>query len=357
MKNKLYTLALLVSFSSYGQSKKEIIKKYDALLIACKALADEYNAAVDKYNALYEKHSVSFENPDNYAKSLFKLLKNKNKAEASKLLLDNNMSEYFSDKLNMEIQKEADKDSLSTVEWFKNLKNDLAFTFDKVYYGGINLGVNWQKATFQKTEFKIEYSSGIDHYALRGYKVFFKSSNKDYYFTIGDAFIINDKPINWELGGPYDIQAEKEKKEQIERERKEKEKQRKIDLENKPYKPSGLRIRGSNWSYRDKTFSEFRTKIVNNTDHYVNRVKFRLSIYTGAEFYGGTKSFSKTYDLSYYVPKGYSMGGRENLFLEPGDIQEIQIQELRDFFLGEDLGNQKNWYIKTEVLDVYPKHN
>tara|TARA_B100001287_G_scaffold276192_1_gene286167 strand:+ start:1145 stop:2218 length:1074 start_codon:yes stop_codon:yes gene_type:complete len=357
MKKLLYTLALLVSFSSYGQSKKEIIKKYDALLIACKALADEYNAAVDKYNALYEKHSVSFENPDNYAKSLFKLLKNKNKAEASKLLLDNNMSEYFSDKLNMEIQKEADKDSLSTVEWFKNLKNDLAFTFDKVYYGGINLGVNWQKATFQKTEFKIEYSSGIDHYALRGYKVFFKSSNKDYYFTIGDAFIINDKPINWELGGPYDIQAEKEKKEQIERERKEKEKQRKIDLENKPYKPSGLRIRGSNWSYRDKTFSEFRTKIVNNTDHYVNRVKFRLSIYTGAEFYGGTKSFSKTYDLSYYVPKGYSMGGRENLFLEPGDIQEIQIQELRDFFLGEDLSNQKNWYIKTEVLDVYPKHN
>ena len=350
MKNILYTLALLVSFSSYGQSKKEIIKKYDALLISCKALADEYNTVVDKYNALYEKHSVSFENPDNYAKSLFKLLKNKNKAEASKLLLDNNMSKYFSVKFNMEIQKEADRDSLSTEEWLKNLKNDLAFTFDKVYYNGINLGVNWQKSTFQKTEFKIEYSSSIDHYTLRGYKVFFKSSNKDYYFTISDAFIINDKPINWELGGPYDIQAEKEEKEQIERERK-------IELENKPYKPWGLRIRGSNWSYRDKTFSEFRTKIVNNTDHYVNRVKFRLSIYTGAEYSGGTKSFSKTYDLSYYVPKGYSMGGREKLSLEPGDIQEIQIQELRDFFLGEDLSNQKNWYIETEVLNVYPKHN
>ena len=118
MKNIIYTIAILVSFSSYGQSKKEIIKKYNELLI-------EYNAVVDKYNALYEKHSVSFENPDNYAKSLFKLLKNKNKAEASKLLLGNNMSEYFSVKLNMEIQKEADRDSLSTEEWLKNYNNDL----------------------------------------------------------------------------------------------------------------------------------------------------------------------------------------------------------------------------------------
>lgn len=350
MKKLFLISALLVSLSSYGQSKKEIIKKYNELLT-------DYNAVVDKYNALYEKHSVSFENPDNYAKSLFKLLKNKNKAEASKLLLDNNMSEYFSDKLNMEIQKEADKDSLSTVEWFKNLKNDLAFTFDKVYYGGINLGVNWQKATFQKTEFKIEYSSDIDHYSLNGYKVFFKSSNKDYYFTIIDAFIINDKPINWELRGPYDIQAEKEKKEQIERERKEKEKQRKIELENKPYKPWGLRIRGSNWSYRDKTFSEFRTKIVNDTDHYVNRVKFRLSIYTGAEYSGGTKSFSKVYDLRSYCKKGWSPCNSEYLYLQPGDVQEIKLQELDDFYLGEDLSNQKKWYIKTEVLDVYPKHN
>ena len=27
----------------------------------------------------------------------------------------------------------------------------------------------------------------------------------------------------------------------------------------------------------------------------------------------------------------------ERLYLEPGDIQEIQIQELRNFFLGEDV--------------------
>ena len=351
MKKIVFILALIFSFSSYGQSKKEIIKAYNELLI-------EYKEVVDKYNALYEKHRVSFENPENYAKSLFKLLKNKNKSEAFKLLFSLDDSNYFSDKLNKVIKEEADQDSLSIRDWVqKSLIADSKESFDKVYYEGINLGINWQNSTFQKTEFNIEYSSEIDHYTLRDYKVFFKSSNKYYYFTIRSVFIINDKPINWELRGPYDIQAEKENKQKIERERKEKEKQRKIELENKPYKPWGLRIRGSNWSYRDKTFSEFRTKIVNDTDHYVDRVKFRLSIYTGAEYSGGTKSFSKVYDLRSYCQKGYSPCYSEYLDLQPGDIQEIKLQELDDFYLGEDISNQKKWYIKTEVLDVYPKHN
>jgi hypothetical protein len=47
----------------------------------------------------------------------------------------------------------------------------------------------------------------------------------------------------------------------------------------------------------------------------VDRVKFQFSIFTGAEYSGATKSFSKTYDLYYYVPKGYSSGGSKKLSL------------------------------------------
>lgn len=319
-------------------------------------LLNDYNELVDKYNELYEKYNVSFETPENYAESLFKLLKNKNKLEASKLLLNMDVLENSTNKLNQAVLEEANKDGISSSAYLQMWNDECLKSFDRAYYSGINLGINWQNSVFKKTEFNIEYDDFVDLYTIRKFKVFFTSSNKDYYFRISDVFLINDKPTNWELGGIYDIQAEKEDKEKRERERKEKEKQRKIELENKPYKPWGLRIRGENWSYRDKTFSEFRTKIVNETDHYVNRVKFRLSIYTGAKYSGGSKSFSKVYDLTSYSSKG-CYGCSSPLRLQPGDIQEIKLPELDNFYLGEDLSNQENWYIKTEVLDVYPKHH
>ena len=352
MKKIILILVFLITpICFYGQSKKELSKRNSELI-------SEYNELVERYNALYEKHSVSFETPENYAKSIFKLLKNKNKDEAFKLLFSLDNSNYFSDKLNEKIKEEADEDTLSIRDWVqKSLNDESEKSFEKVYYEGVNLGINWQSADFQKSTFTIDYEEKLDTYLIEDLKVFFKSSNKEYYFRIKGVFIIDDKPNNWELRGPYDIQAEKLKKEIRERETQERKKQKEIELKNKPYTPWGVRVNGENWSYRDKTFTEFRAKIVNDTDHVVDRVKFQLSIYTGAEYSGGTKSFSRTYDLSYYVPKGYSMGGRENLSLEPGDIQEVQIQELRDFFLGEDISNQKNWYTKTKILEVYPKNN
>jgi hypothetical protein len=304
MKNKILILVFLtVHLSSYGQKKKELIQMYDKLNV-------EHNNLKYDYNLLIEKHSLSFETPEDYAKLIFKLLKNKNKNEASKLFFNLDNSEYFPDKLNLVTKKAAMKDSLSIRDWIQNWKNENIDSFDKVYYNGINLGINWQNAIFQKSEFTVDYRDKIDCYVINDFKVFFKSSNKDYYYKIKDVMIINDKPINWDLRGPYDIQAVN-----IEKERKEKE------FKNKPYVPWGLKIRGENWSYREQTFSEFRLKIVNDTDYYVNRVKFQFSIYTGAEYSGGTKSFSKTYDLRYYVPKGDSSGDSKNLSLEPGDIQ------------------------------------
>jgi hypothetical protein len=363
MKNKILILVFLtVHLSSYGQKKKELIKMYEKLNVEHNNLKYEHNNLKNDYNLLIEKHSLSFETPEDYAKSIFKLLKSKNKNEASKLLFNLDNSEYFSDKLNLAIKKQAMRDSLSIRDFIQKWNDEEIDSFDKVYYNGINLGINWQNAIFQKSEFTVDYRDKYDTYEINDFKVFFKSSNKDYYYKIRSVFIINDKPINWDLRGPYDIQAINIEKERKEKEKKEREKQEEIELKNKPYVPWGLKIRGANWSYREgqkgeQRFEEFRLKIVNDTDYYVDRVKFQFSIYTGAEYYGGTKSFSKTYDLSYYVPKGYSSGGSKKLSLEPGDIQEIQIQELRDFFLGEDISNQKNWYTKTTILEVFPKHN
>ena len=336
MKNILFTLALLISFASFGQSKKELRKRNSELI-------SEYNELVDKYNSLYEKHSVSFDTPENYAKSIFKLLKNKNKNEAFKLLLSMDDSNYFSDKLNEVLKEEADQDSLSVRDWIQRELNDNSKkSFDKVYYEGINLGINWQSAVFTKAEFNIEYDADIDTYSIDDYLVFFKSSNKDYSFRIKDAFIINDKPKNWRIRGPYDIQAQKLKQEIRERESQERKKQKEIELKNKPYTPWGLSVGKTNWRYNlsdKKTFTEFRIKITNNTKFNVNKVKFQLSISTDSQ----GKVFGKTFD--------------ERVYLEPGDVKTITISELYDFYIGEDVSNQENWDIDHKVLDVFPKHN
>ena len=336
MKNILFTLALLISFASFGQSKKELRKRNSELI-------SEYNELVDKYNSLYEKHSVSFDTPENYAKSIFKLLKNKNKNEAFKLLLSTDDSNYFSEKLNEELKKEADRDSLSIRDWIQRGLNDYSKkSFDKVYYEGINLGINWQSAVFTKAEFKIEYKAELDTYLIGDYLVFFKSSNKDYRFIIDETFIINDKPKNWLLSGLYDIQAQKLKQEIRERESQERKKQKEIELKNKPYTPWGLSVGKTNWRYNlsdKKTFTEFRIKITNNTKFNVNKVKFQLSISTDSQ----GKVFGKTFD--------------ERVYLEPGDVKTITISELYDFYIGEDVSNQENWDIDHKVLDVFPKHN
>ena len=234
MKKIILILVFLITpICFYGQSKKELSKRNSELI-------SEYNELVERYNALYEKHSVSFETPENYAKSIFKLLKNKNKDEAFKLLFSLDNSNYFSDKLNEKIKEEADEDTLSIRDWVqKSLNDESEKSFEKVYYEGVNLGINWQSADFQKSTFTIDYEEKLDTYLIEDLKVFFKSSNKEYYFRIKGVFIIDDKPNNWELRGPYDIQAEKLKKEIRERETQERKKQKEIELKNKPYTPWG----------------------------------------------------------------------------------------------------------------------
>ncbi len=333
---------MITNLLVFGQSKKELRSNIYDLNNKYDELNENYIKLDKKYNALKEKHSVSFDTPENYAKSLFKFLKSKNKKEASKLLISVDGSNLFSAKLNQVIKEEADEDSISVSDWIQILNDESKKSFDEAYYEGLNLGIKWEDAIFTKAEFKIEYKDDIDTYEIDNYKVFFRYSNREYYLKFRDVFIINDKPLNWRLRGPYDIQAQKLVKEKREKERLEILKQKEIELQNKPYSPWNLSVGKATWWYYDedkKTFSNFKVKISNNTKFYVKTVKFRVSISTD----GQGKVFSKTYNKS--------------VFLEPGDVKTIPITELSNFYLGEDVSNQDNWDIDSDLIDAYPKHN
>jgi hypothetical protein len=331
-------------------SKKDLQIEYQKKLSLIDRINQELQSSTKQIeklqfdlNYLIEKHSVSFETPEEYAKSFLKLLRDKKKDDARKLLLSLDKSGDISNKLNEAIVEEAKEDSLSVSDWFEKINLESMKSFDKVFYEGINLGIDWRNVVFQNTEFNLDFEDNIDTYGIKNFKVFFKSINKVYYFRISDALIINDKPLNWRLSGPYDLQAEILEKERIKKEAEERERQRKLELENKPYTPWGLSVGKADWNYyldSKKTFSSFRVKVTNNTDYRVDRVKFQVIIYTGGND-SNYKLFAKTYD--------------ERIVVEPGDVITIDIPDLSDFHLGEDVSNQDKWRIECKVLEVYPK--
>lgn len=358
MKNPLFFFALLfLVFSNelFAQnymelSKKELQIEYQKKLSLIDRINQELQSSTKQneklqfdLNSLIEKHSVSFDTPEDYAKSILKLLRDKKKDDARKLLLRLDKPGGISNKLNEAIIEEAKEDSLSVSDWIEKINLESLNSFDKVYYDGINLGIDWRNVVFQNTEFKIAFDDNIDTYGLKNFKVFFKAINKVFYFRISEALIINDKPFNWRLSGPYDFQAENLEKEKIKKEAEENERQRKIELENKPYTPWGLSVGKADWNYyleSKKTFTSFRVKVTNNTAYRVDRVKFQVIIYIGG-IDSNYKYFAKTYD--------------QRIVVEPGDVITIDIPDLSDFYLGEDISNQDNWWIDCKVLEVYPK--
>lgn len=209
MRYLILLFLLITNFLVFGQSKKELRSNIYDLTNKYDELNENYIKLDKKYNALKEKHSVSFDTPENYAKSLFKFLKSKNKNEASKLLISVDDSNLFSAKLNQVIKEKADRDSISVSDWIQAWSDESKKSFDELYYEGLNMGIKWEDAIFTKAEFEIEYEDDIDTYIINPIKFFFRYSNKDYYFNIRDVFIINDNHYNWELFGPYDIQAQK----------------------------------------------------------------------------------------------------------------------------------------------------
>ena len=346
----LFILASLPDLAAQDYSKlskKELIieieKKsslIDRLSQELKSLATQNKELTSQIDSIIEKNKISAETPEAYAKSIFNILKDNRRDDASGLLLSFEDYEALGDTIKDEIKESANRQGISVSDWLEGYNFKCMSSFDGTFLEGINLGISWQNAIFIKTEFDIRPNDGMPKVR---FEVFFKSNDKDYKLGVKDAFILNGKLISWNLRGIIDIEANKLEQERIKKEEEEVERQRKIENENKPYTPWNLTVGKAAWRYYQSdlsTFSEFTVKISNFTEYRVNRVKFQISIYTGGS-YSNYKYFGKTYDK--YVE------------VNPGDVITIDIPDLADFYLGEDVSNQDNWRIECTVLEVYPK--
>ena len=121
--------------------------------------------------------------------------------------------------------------------------------------------------------------------------------------------------------------------------------------------PYGFKIGKNTWKYREErpqTFSSFYLKFTNDTEHIIDEVKFHLSIYTGS-YNSDYKEFGKT--ITYKSTQTLmNDSGFTRFYLDPGDVLQIEIEELRNFYLGEDLDGSR-WRYKVKILEVFPKHN
>jgi hypothetical protein len=368
MKTLLSLIIILTSFLGFSQSKKDLIRELEQKKMIISKLNSENGKLILKSSdlrreilKLQSQLRTNFDNPQNYAESFFKILSRKDLIKAEKLLLSVEKLKFFPDEIINEVNYGAKRDSISLEKYIKNLNSKALKNLEDVYYDALNMGIKWSSQTkYKNVEFNFSSDDGVRQLSL---KIFFEDydykskRNKKYYLTVDRIFLINDKFIFFDLGRLVDIEKEKneiEEKKKIEQEK----------LKNQPYKPYGLKIGGTNWSYNDSNpekFTYFRCRITNDTDHFVDRVKFKITIYTGSNYRGGTKVFQKTIDLRKYcrrdIASGCESGGTDYLELEPGDTQEIQIYQLRNFFLGEDVRSSANWYVDYEVIEVFPKHN
>ena len=290
----LFVLASLTDLAAQDYSKlskKELIieieKKsslIDRLSQELKSLATQNKELTSQIDSIIEKNKISTETPEAYAKSIFNILKDNRRDDASVLLLSFEDYEALGDKIKDKIKEDANRQGISVSDWFEGYNFECMSSFDETFLEGINLGISWQNAIFIKTEFDIRPNDGMPEVR---FEVFFKSNDKDYYLGVKDANILNGKLINWKLRGIKDIEANKLEQERIKKEEEEVERQRKIENENKPYTPWNLTVGKAAWRYYQSdlsTFSEFTVKISNFTEYRVNRVKFQISIYTGGSY-------------------------------------------------------------------------
>ena len=309
MKTLLSLIIILTSFLGFSQSKKDLIRELEQKKMTISQLKNDKTILNSKVYELREKIlklqsqlSTNFDNPQNYAESFFKILSRKDMMKAEKLLLSVEKLNYFPDEVIKEVKDDAKRDSISIEKYIKNLNSEALKNLEDVYYDALNMGIKWNSETKYKN---VEFNISDGDYGMRELrlKIFFDDydfklkRNKNYYLKIDDIFLINDEFIFFDLGPLVDIEKEKneiEKKKKIEEER----------LKNKPYKPYGFKIGKSNWSYYEKqTFSEFRCILTNDTQHLVNRVKFRISIFTGA-----SSKYSSRYSPP--LPKDFSASPR-----------------------------------------------
>ena len=361
---------LLHTLSLHGQSRKTLKKNIDVLtskyevlnrryatleksnnkiIAAFNELDQKYNILDIKYIELKKKYDQCLEEdssdlgrPENFAKSMFNLIKHNNKNKLSEFLVNfDDYTNYFPEEAQQKLKKRANRDSISITKILNEYNIESLQDFERVYYEGINYGINWNDAVYAKSKIKVQYREKINLYEIE-YSIYFTYAEREFYFEM-EGLIINDKPKVGRFSKLIDIKAQELLKEQKERLKIQRKKELEDERKKQPYRPLRLFIGKSTWTYykdRKSTFADFDIKVTNNTQFYVKSVKFRISISTDSQ----GKVFSRIYD--------------RNVELLPSEIKQLRIPDLSNFYLGEDVTTHlEKWNITCELLEAYPKHN
>jgi len=191
------------------------------------------------------------------------------------------------------------------------------------YKVAIDKEITKKNVSFLRTE--LDSSTSSYNTPILNFKIYFLLNNKEHFFTAEDIDRMKDGWTIYGITPPTNASEEKKR------------------LENQPYKPFGLWFTNCNWKYSNyalTTFSNFYVTLSNNTGHDFDYIKFRVSLKTNKNGYEETV-FSKTLER------------REKIYDK--DVVKFEIEELRGFYIGVNINNEKNFDWDSEILDAKPR--
>lgn len=319
-------LFLIFSFNcAIAQSKKEIIQE---LTIENSNLKQEISKLNDKINSLsteitsLKKELVvdKVQTPQEYGKTLFDLFISQRLSKYPELQFQLNDTIYF-----------KSNDIEKTIEGIKRTQNN-SLDF---YLEGINEGIDWSKAKFEKFEFVIKKPEDeIVTNHMRG-KFYFNYSGKKFSFRNKISILDNGK---WR-GYFFDNLIN-------ETEKLEKEKKEKQERLNEPYVPRGVKFGNVVYSFNSKevnpkTMTGLKISVENNTAFAINWIKFQFRIYEN-----GKLLLSKN-----IIVDGYS--GFDSK-LEPAEKEIIELRDIEEVYIESGVKNDK-WTYDIIILEASPK--
>jgi hypothetical protein len=335
MKNIIIIILSICSLSSsIAQSKKEIIQELtieNSYLKQKNLELNEKNSELNEKINLLDKVILDLrkelevdkvETPQEFGKTLFNLF------------ISQRLSKYPELQFQMKDTIYLHSRSVDTIKQriIKIQKNFLEF-----YLEGINKGIDWNEAKYDRFEFEIsEPNEETKINNLLG-RFYFTFKGNKYSFENGASILENGK---WRGYIFSDLVNESEELEN--------EKKAKQERLNGPYKPRGVKFGNIVYSYNSKevnpkTMYGLRIPIENNTPYTIEEIKFQFRIYENEKLI-----------LSKNITVGEYLYYRFDSKLESGEKEIIELHDLGDIFIGSGVKNNK-WTYEVELLEVSPK--
>lgn len=260
--------------------------------------------------------------PEEFANTIFKILQSGDTSVFTKKLLiqPGDSLKTNSARLRSEIHSEIGSD-----EGLKKFRKEFADRLNEFLVVSEELGIDWHQSKLDSISYKKRFSDEYNFFKIDNFKAYITSKGRQFRFHIKYLYYINDELKGFQLDDVIDIKKE------IER------------LENENFTPGLVYISSQyNWRYKYgnlNSFSEFYINIVNDLMSDISSVKYKITIKKKGQWLN-EEVFSKTFE---YNQKIYS----ENKI-------RVEIEELRDFYIGVDVSDDENFFMESEIIDVRP---